>query len=277
MENFAPYFAEMPTTHKLLWLFACLGTATLAERLIPLRRHGYNWWRHFRTNAALLTSTMVINALFTALVLMASAIASSNNFGLLAWLDWPYWAEFLLALAIMDLFAQYTIHYLLHKVPLLWRFHKVHHSDTHVDATTGTRHHPVDYLTREVFSLTMVVLLGMPPEFYAMYRVITIFCTYFTHANIQLPSALDRALSFVIVTPDAHKFHHHDEVPWTDRNYGNIFVFWDRLFGTFVYQSTDRIVFGVDTMDDSKSDDLGHQLVVPFQTPQLSAARKATA
>ena len=179
--------------------------------------------------------------------------------------NWPKWVEFLLALAVMDLFAQYTIHYILHKTPLLWRFHKVHHSDIVVDATTGTRHHPVDYLMRELFSITVVVLLGMPPEFYAMYRVITIFCTYFTHANMQLPDALDRMISWVLVSPNTHKFHHHHEVPWTDSNYGNIFVFWDRLFGTFVYQSTDPIVFGVDTMDAGKSNSLGHQLVIPFK------------
>lgn len=264
----------MPIAHKLLWLFLCLSIATLAEQLIPLRSKPYNWLTHFRTNGSLLLSTMIINSLFSALILIASALVIENQFGLLVWLSLPQWLEFLIALIFLDLFAQYTIHYLLHKTPLLWRFHKVHHSDTMVDATTGTRHHPVDYLVRELFSLTMVILLGLPPEFYAIYRVITIFCTYFTHANIELPDWLDRSVSKVLVSPNAHKFHHHHEVPWTDSNFGNIFVFWDKIFGTYVYQSTKDIVFGVDTMDPSKANSLSHQLAFPFKAtvPPVSGA-----
>lgn len=267
MIDAANYLAEMPPADKLIWLFACLATATFAEHLIPLRRQPYHWWRHFRTNGSLLLSTMLINLLFTTLILLASSIATQHQFGLLALLQLPAWVEFLIALALMDLFAQYTIHYLLHQIPLLWRFHKVHHSDTTVDATTGTRHHPVDYLSREVFSVGMVVLLGMPPEYYAMYRLITVFCTYFTHANIALPLSWDAAISKVFVSPNMHKFHHHHRVPWTDSNYGNIFVFWDRLFGTATYGSTEAIIFGVDTMDPSKAGSLSHQLVIPFKSP----------
>ena len=265
MTELFSYFSTIPTLHKLMWLVFCLSLAVLSESITPLRKKNYSWWSHFRTNGSLLASTMIINSIFTALVLMVCVITAENNFGLLAILTLPKWLEFLIALAVLDFFAQFAIHYFLHKIPFLWRFHKVHHSDTMVDATTGTRHHPIDYLTRELLTITVVIALGMPPEYYAMYRIITVFCTYFTHANIQLNPHVDKALNYIIVTPKAHKFHHHHEMPWTDSNFGNIFVFWDKLFGTYVYQSTDDIVYGVDTMDAEKSNSLMHQLTVPFK------------
>lgn len=100
---------------------------------------------------------------------------------------------------------------------------------------------------------------------YVFYRLLTVLCTYFTHSNISLPVTADRILSFIIITPNAHKFHHHYQMPWTNRNYGNIFSVWDRLFGTFVYDDTSKIRYGVDTMDDSKSDSLWYQLSEPFR------------
>ena len=113
----------------------------------------------------------------------------------------------------------------------------IHHSDSKVDATTGTRHHPGDYLLREVFALGTIILVGAPIAFYLFYRIVTVFFTYFTHANIALPAVVGQtALSWVIVTPNLHKFHHHFERPWTDTNFGNIFSLWDRMFGTLVYQ-----------------------------------------
>jgi len=175
------------------------------------------------------------------------------------------WAEFVIALLVLDLLAQYTIHYLLHKIPFLWRFHQVHHSDLHVTATTGTRHHPVDYCARETFSLCVVALLGAPMGVYIFYRLLTVVCTYFTHSNIALPDTIDRLLSYVIITPNAHKFHHHYKMPWTDHNFGNIFSVWDRVFGTFVYESTDKIRYGVDTMDDTKANSVWYQLSEPFR------------
>ena len=146
----------------------------------------------------------------------------------------------------------------------MWRFHMVHHSDTHVDATTGTRHHPGDYFMREVFGLVAIIILGAPLAFYVFYKICTILFTYFSHANISLPRGLDKALSLLFITPDMHKFHHHFERPWTDTNYGNIFSIWDRAFGTFVYDDPRKVVYGLDVLDDSKDESFAYQFKVPF-------------
>ena len=254
----------MPDIYKVLWLAICLSGATAAELLIPLVKSEYKRLPQLRVNLFFLLTTFIVNAIFSLLLVRLLPVLASYNIGLFNLLSLPLWIELLAALLILDLLAQYTIHYLLHNVKFLWRFHQVHHSDLYVNATTGTRHHPIDYCAREMFSLLCIVALGAPLGVYMFYRLITVFCTYFTHSNISLPHSVDRALSFVIVTPNAHKFHHHSTMSWTNRNYGNIFSVWDRLFGTFVYESTDKIHYGVDTMDEKRADSVWYQLTKPF-------------
>jgi sterol desaturase/sphingolipid hydroxylase (fatty acid hydroxylase superfamily) len=172
--------------------------------------------------------------------------------------------ELLICVLIFELIAQYTVHYLLHRVKWMWKFHMIHHSDTHLDATSGTRHHPGDFVMREIFALIAVVLTGAPAAFYFFYRICTVFFTYITHANIYVPMWLDKMLSVVFITPNMHKFHHHFERPWTDSNYGNIFSVWDRLFGTFVYDDPSKITYGLDVLDPSKDEKVGYQMGIPF-------------
>ena len=140
----------------------------------------------------------------------------------------------------------------------------IHHSDTKVDATTGTRHHPGDFVLREIFALLAVLILGAPVAFYMFYRICTVFFTYFTHANIILPRWLDKPLSLVFITPNMHKFHHHHERPWTDSNFGNITSIWDRIFGTLVYDDPRKIKFGLDVLDDTTDEDVKYQFMIPF-------------
>jgi len=117
---------------------------------------------------------------------------------------------------------------------------------------------------REVFALIAIIAFGIPIAFYLFYRVLSVFFAYFTHANISLPKGVDRALSYLIVTPNMHKFHHHFERPWTDTNFGNIFSIWDRVFGTLVYDDPKKIVYGLDVLDDSRDEDVWYQFKVPF-------------
>jgi sterol desaturase/sphingolipid hydroxylase (fatty acid hydroxylase superfamily) len=215
-------------------------------------------------NLVFLTTTIIINTAFGLATVGIFFWLDVNQFGILNWIELPLWAELIVALLILDLIAQYFVHYLLHRVKWMWKLHMVHHSDTHVDATTGTRHHPGDYMMREVFALIAVIMAGLPFAFYMIYRILTIFMTYTTHANIKLPIWLDKALSYVFITPNMHKFHHHFERPWTDTNFGNIFSVWDRLFGTLVYDDPKQIQYGLDVLDSSTDENVIYQLKVPF-------------
>jgi len=264
MTDFLNFFETMPIWMKAGWVFFMLAIFWLAEGYYSFIKAPYRKWRHARTNLLLLLFVMMINVVFGIITVGVFSWLDATSFGLLHLFEAPIVIELILSLLVLDLIAQYGVHFLLHKVPVFWRLHLVHHTDKMVDATTGTRHHPLDFILRETFAVLAVVIMGMPIAFYLFYRILSVAFTYFTHANISLPKSLDNALSYVIVTPDMHKFHHHNELPWTDSNFGNMFSIWDRLFGTFVYGNVNDIVYGVDIADHADDENLGVQLGMPF-------------
>lgn len=237
----------------------------IIEGSFPLIQLNYKKWKHAAANCVFLMTTLIINAGFSALSVGATTWTSEHSFGLLNLFDTHVLAELVAALVLLDLIAQYWAHYLLHKVRWMWRMHVIHHSDTKVDATTGTRLHPGDFAVREVFALSALILTGAPLAFYVIYRITTIFFTFLTHANISLPTRMDAALSLVFVSPNMHKFHHHFERPWTDMNFGGILSVWDRIFGTFVYGDPQKVQYGVDVADPALDEDVLHQFRLPFR------------
>ncbi|RMB63225.1 fatty acid hydroxylase family protein [Dokdonia sinensis] len=272
MQSFLDFFEFMPVWQKALWIFGVLTFFWILEGYYAFRETSseqvaqveYNKWKHAKTNFAFLAFVMIINVVFGLATAGVFIWLETSQFGLLHLLEGPVWVEILLSILVLDLIAQYGVHYLLHKVKWMWRLHLIHHSDTHLDATSGTRHHPLDFVIRELFALGAVVIMGMPLSYYFFYRILTVAFTYWTHANIRIPDKIDRALSWIIVTPTMHKFHHHHEMPWTDTNYGNMLSIWDRMFGTFLYDDPDKIVYGLDLVDNKRSDDLKYQLGLPF-------------
>lgn len=265
MQTLFEVVQAMPAWQKLVWIIVCMSFGGLLEWLIPLVKDRPNWWRHARVNGVFLLTTMAINSAVGAMTLGLFSWIEAQGIGLLHWWEGPLWLELVVALVLFDLIGQYTVHYLLHQVPLLWRLHQVHHSDPHVDVTTGTRHHPLDFLVRETFALLAVVVIGAPLAFYLVYRLLTVFFTYLTHANISFPPMVERVLGWVFVTPDLHKIHHHDEVPWTDRNYGNMLSIWDRLFKTMDRGDVHAVRYGLDITDAERGNDLGYQMRLPFR------------
>ena len=265
METLLLFFEQMPNSQKLMWVMACLAMSWLLEGSFPLVQLSYRKWRHAGANFVFLATTLIINAGFSALSVSATTWTSASSFGLLSFFEVHVLVELAVALILLDLTAQYWAHYLLHKIRWMWRMHVIHHSDTKVDATTGTRLHPGDFAVREVFALAALILTGAPLAFYVVYRVTTTFFTFLTHANISLPTRADAALSLLFVTPDMHKFHHHFERPWTDMNFGGILSIWDRMFGTFVYGDPREVSYGVDVADPALDEDVLHQFTLPFR------------
>lgn len=264
MENFLLFFEQMATWQKLAWVIGVMGVCWIAEGSIPLVAHSYKKWRHAGTNFVFLGTTLLINVLFGLLTVGAFALIRQEEIGLLFLIDLPIWVELIISLMIFDFIAQFGVHYLLHKVSWMWRFHMVHHSDTKVDVTSGTRHHPGDYLLREVFALAAAFIAGAPLAFYLFYRIVTVLFTYTTHANMAVPRWVDYTFGWLFITPNMHKFHHHWERPWTDSNFGNIFSIWDRIFGTLVIDDPKKVKYGLDVLDDSTSDDIAYQFKIPF-------------
>ena len=149
----------------------------------------------------------------------------------------------------------------------MWKFHLIHHSDTHVDVTTGLRHHPGETVFRIVFTILAVVIVGAPMGIVMLYQSLSVLFAHITHANIRVPVKVDRTFSYLFVTPLMHKVHHHYQQPLTDTNYGNIFSIWDRLFGTYAQvPDSSALIYGIDThMDPKENDEIGSLLAIPFQ------------
>jgi sterol desaturase/sphingolipid hydroxylase (fatty acid hydroxylase superfamily) len=204
------------------------------------------------------------------LLLFTADWVQINNFGIINWMqEMPLWLYILLGVVLLDFFGAYLAHYTEHKVKPLWMIHLVHHSDHKVDTTTANRHHPLESLIRFGFTLFGVFVVGAPIAIVMIYQSMSLVFTQFNHANIKIPRSVDNLLSYVIVSPDMHKVHHHNLLPYTDANYGNIFSIWDRLFGTYMHLDREKIVYGVDTFPDEKTNSsLKELLKQPFQKYQ---------
>ena len=236
MERFLFFFEHLSFLFKGVWIVFFISFFWIIEGYYSFYKSKFNKWNHAKTNLLLLGLVIIINALFGILLTLIDVWLKKSDFGILNTIHANLWVKVVISIVVLDFTSQYFVHFLLHKVRWMWRLHLVHHTDKNVDVTTGTRHHPFDFLIRESFALIVVVIMGMPVSFYFFYRMITIPFTYFNHADISLPLWVDKGLSYIIVSPNMHKFHHHYQQPWTDSNFGNVLSIWDRLFGTFTYK-----------------------------------------
>lgn len=263
MEAIHQFATTLTDAERIGLIFVSLLLCIGLEFYRPLFQFSRSRIRHIGFNLIFVVTSGIVTLCLAYLAFQVLHI-DDWSFGLLPVLGLPEWASFIVSLALLDLFGQYGIHAALHRYKWLWKLHLVHHSDTEVDASTGTRHHPGDIMVRELLVLVVVAVFGIAPYVYVIYRLITPIFAYITHANFELPEALDRALSWVIVTPSMHKFHHHDARPWTNCNYGNILSIWDRLFGTFSYGDVSSVVYGLDTTDASQDMALAYQFSLPL-------------
>jgi sterol desaturase/sphingolipid hydroxylase (fatty acid hydroxylase superfamily) len=265
METITQYFETIPSLHRTLILVGGLTFFWLLESAVPLFRFSYQKWRHASLNLFFTLTTIVVNFVLAFLLVKASDWTVVNQFGLLYWLSLDGWFFLISGVLLMDLIGAYFIHWLEHKVKWMWQFHIIHHSDKELDTTSANRHHPGESVFRLVFTILAVVLIGAPIWMIFLYQTMSVVLTQFNHANISMVSWLDNTLKLVFVTPNMHRVHHHYRQPYTDCNYGNIFSFWDRIFGTYRTAPNEKLIYGVDTMMESeKTDNIVELLKKPF-------------
>ncbi|WBX75353.1 sterol desaturase family protein [Tenacibaculum ovolyticum] len=266
MEVLIHYFETIPSKHRSLILIGGITFFWLLESAVPLFRFKYNKWKHAFPNLFFTVTTIIINFTLAFLLIETADWVQINNFGLINWLpEIPLWLYVVLGVLFLDFFGAYLAHLTEHKVKVLWMVHLVHHTDHEVDTTTANRHHPLESMIRFIFTLLGVFLVGTPVAIIMLYQSMSLLFTQLTHANIKIPKKLDKLLSYVIVSPDMHKVHHHNMLPYTDSNYGNIFSVWDRLLGTYMELDREKIVYGVDTFpDEEKNSSLKELLKQPF-------------
>ncbi len=270
METIINYFETIPSSHRAAIVIGGLTFFWLLEGAVPLFKFNYKKWKHAVPNIFFTLTTIIINFALAFLLLNTADWVVANDFGIINWLpEMPLWLYVLLAVLLLDFIGAYLAHYVEHKVKPLWMVHLVHHTDHKVDTTTANRHHPLESLIRFGFTLAGVFIIGTPIAIVMLYQAMSLIATQFSHANIKLPKSVDNALSWVIVSPDMHKVHHHNVLPYTDSNYGNIFAIWDRLFGTFMKLDTEKIEYGVDVFpNEEENGSIKNLLAQPFQKYQ---------
>lgn len=260
--------------HDLLWrlgvfvgLFALFATL---EALAPRRARSQPRNARWFTNLSIVVlDTLALRALAIALPLLAvgaAVDAGRMGWGLFNALDWPLWLEVVLAILILDL-AIWAQHLVTHKVPILWRFHRVHHADRDFDVTTALRFHPVEILASMMLKIGLVYLLGPAALAVLLFEIILNGTAMFNHSNLQLPLRLDRAVRLVLVTPDMHRVHHSIHRHEHDSNYGFALSVWDRIFRTYRPKPEaghDLMTVGLEWQDERPSR-LGWALMLPFR------------
>lgn len=210
--------------------------------------------RHTLVNAVFMSAALPVQAAMTLLCLAVAGFVTARHVGLLYLLPgaesaWVKYGVMFVALDLLD----YAYHAIMHKVPVLWRFHLVHHTDRVVDVSTTFREHPGETAIRNGFFALWIMLCGAPVEVVVLRQLVTAAANIFAHTSMRLPPGPARAIGWLFMTPNLHHAHHHFQMPATNCNYGDVLSVWDRLFGTYVEMPADEIVFGLDTHMDADS------------------------
>ena len=202
------------------------------QTLRPLRGDGRPARRQAINAALVLIDTLMLRLLFPVLAVGLALELQARDIGLFNHLDGPPALTIPLAVLVLDM-AIYWQHRLMHRLPLLWRLHRVHHSDTGFDVSTGVRFHPIEIALSMVIKLALVWLLGPDPAAVVIFELALSLGSLCTHTDAALPPALDRRLRWLLVTPSMHRIHHSLLRQETDSNYGFHLSIWDRLFGSY--------------------------------------------
>ena len=277
LENLIPRAPPLAVTSAatIALILAFMALLAIVEAAIPLRARGQWNGRHLGPNLALTFLTFATNFVLNLAIVAALVWLQSTGGGLFNVVRVaPPWATLGVVLSLD--FSFYVAHVAMHKVPLFWAFHKVHHCDPAVDVTTSLRQHPVEGVIRYVFIALVAFPLGAGPAAFAVYRTWSALNALLEHANIRAPAWLDGLLSLITTWPLMHKVHHSRNPDETDSNYGNIFSWWDRLFFTFTKSSRGaEIAYGLEGHDAPAQQTVAGLLAMPFQDPKLGQPSEA--
>ncbi len=226
----------MNITRENIRLLTYIGSAVLFflfETAFPFKAHTESRWKHILRNVSIaVLNGLLYGIIFGIAVQWITNWTSSNSFGLFPWISlaWPW--ELFFTILLLDAVI-YFWHVILHKTPLLWRFHLVHHVDSRLDFTSGFRFHVGEMFASMFFHLPFYFLLGVSFDALLVYQLLLLLFTPFGHMNMKLPTWLDTIMRLVFVTPNYHQVHHSQKALEAHSNYSTMFSFWDRLFHSY--------------------------------------------
>ncbi len=250
----------------------------LIETFWPFRQLPSSARRRWTSNAILQAASIVVIVAAFQLTGIALAVAvQATRHGFLNRFPIPFPIAFAVGFAALDL-TNYSSHRVFHSVALLWRVHKVHHSETDLDLTTGFRFHPLEGLLSQGCQLAVIALLGTPPSAVLFASMAIVVQDFFTHANLRVPETADRLLRWLIVTPAMHRVHHSQRMKEQNGNFGTIFSIWDRLFGTYLPSLAAEAGegrYGLADVADGSNLNAARLLTLPFRPVEAGSASDA--
>jgi len=235
------------------------------EALFPARERVQKRSSRWVTNLGLvIIDTLAIRVLFPIIAVGAALWASANGWGLLNLVSLPVWLAVFLAVIILDMMI-YWQHVAFHKIPVLWRLHKVHHADRDLDASSGLRFHPVEIIISMVYKMGIVIVLGAPVLAVIIFEILLNACAIFNHANVRLPRWIERPLRLVVVTPKLHRIHHSVIERETNTNYGFSVIWWDKIFRSYTDKPEGELTLGLNEYQTDAPSNLWWSLIAPFK------------
>jgi len=270
VENFMLVHETAIRLGVFVGVFAVMATWEILRRKRPQSMERRNRWPH--NILLVVVNTLLMRLIFPVFPLGVALWASLEGWGLFNLINLPISLKIVLAVVLLDL-AIYAQHVIFHKIPLLWRLHRMHHADTELDVTSGARFHPIEIALSLVIKMVLVAALGIPPSAVIIFEVVLNGAAMFNHANVNLPGPVDRVLRWILVTPDMHRVHHSDIREETDSNYGFNLPWWDRIFGTYTEQPRhghQGMVIGLPVFRDVQEARLDKLLTQPFRDDPTS-------
>lgn len=236
------------------------------ENIWPYLSRPANKKKHELRNFVLSAISFVVNALGGMIVLAVLTFTAEHNYGLLNNIPIAPGLHIVLGILLIDV-VDYSGHILAHKVPILWRSHRVHHSDAHVMTSSSLRFHPFDVLYSQVLMYSIAIfVIGVSPTSFIIYGTIGLILLILQHSNVKFPAWVEKYVRLLFVTPGFHKIHHAADQKYTDSHYATVFSVWDRIFGTYHNVSPNEIEYGLHEFNTDKKQSIGYLLSVPFRT-----------
>ncbi len=255
------------TIIRLTFFFGIFILMAAWELVAPRRSLAASKTVRWLSNLSItLVNPVVVRAVSPFLPVGMALLAQKNGWGLLNNVILPYWLGVAAAVIVLDLVI-YLQHVMFHTVPLLWRFHMMHHADLDIDVTTGLRFHPIEMIISMGIKLSTVALIGPPALAVLIFEILLNGTSMFNHGNVHLPKILDRTVRLLMVTPDMHRVHHSVAIRETNSNFGFNFPWWDRLLGTYRDQPAaghEGMTIGLSQFRDPRQLTLLWLLALPF-------------
>jgi sterol desaturase/sphingolipid hydroxylase (fatty acid hydroxylase superfamily) len=268
----------------ILWrtLIGCFIVAGLWELFWPVHPVATRLERRWSVHAVLFAlATGLLAAIAPLTRVGVSLVVARLPFGLLNQAAVPFWIRCVAGILLLDM-ARYWTHWLMHSNGWMWRIHLLHHTDEHIDITTGFRFHPLEEVVGVTLGMATIALTAAPPASVFLFEVVVAFLALAAHANASLPVRVERFCRTFVITPDLHRIHHSVRQDDQNKNLGVIFPFWDRLFGTYrelPAGEASAMTFGLEEFPKAKAFDVPYLLASPFvklPSPEAPATEPAS-